>query len=379
LVNETTPAPDVERYRANLQAEIDGAALYRALADIEESAELAEVYAKLAASEERHAAYWQEKLRHSGTDPGPLRPGWRTRVLIALARRFGTALILPTVTAHEQSDSDRYHGQQDASAAGLAADERSHARLFRAIAADGPEGMSGGALAQLEGRHRAAGGNALRAAVLGANDGLVSNVSLVMGVAGADIGGRNILLTGLAGLLAGSLSMAMGEWLSVQSARELYAHQIDIERAELEAFPEEELEELVLIYRSKGIADEQARALANHLVSDQTVALDTLAREELSIDPAELGGSAWVAAITSFVLFAIGAIIPVFPYFITSGGVAVVVSLVLSALALFVIGAGITIITGTSAIRSGSRQVAIGVAAAAVTYGIGSLVGGVAG
>jgi VIT1/CCC1 family predicted Fe2+/Mn2+ transporter len=208
---------------------------------------------------------------------------------------------------------------------------------------------------------------------------LVSNVSLVMGVAGADIGGRNILLTGLAGLLAGSLSMAMGEWLSVQSARELYAHQIDIERAELEAFPEEELEELVLIYRSKGIADEQARALASHLVSDQTVALDTLAREELSIDPAELGGSAWVAAITSFVLFAIGAIIPVFPYFITSGGVAVVVSLVLSALALFVIGAGITIITGTSAIRSGSRQVAIGVAAAAVTYGIGSLVGGVAG
>jgi VIT1/CCC1 family predicted Fe2+/Mn2+ transporter len=177
--------------------------------------------------------------------------------------------------------------------------------------------MTGGTLAQLEGRHRAAGGNALRAAVLGANDGLVSNVSLVMGVAGADIGGRNILLTGLAGLLAGSLSMAMGEWLSVQSARELYAHQIDIERSELEAFPEEEVEELVLIYRAKGIADEQARELAHHLVNDQSIALDTLAREELSIDPAELGGSAWIAATTSFVLFAIGAIIPVFPYFLS--------------------------------------------------------------
>jgi VIT1/CCC1 family predicted Fe2+/Mn2+ transporter len=200
-----------------------------------------------------------------------------------------------------------------------------------------------------------------------------------MGVAGADIGGRNILLTGLAGLLAGSLSMAMGEWLSVQSARELYAHQIDIEQAELEAFPEEEAEELVLIYRSKGIADEQARALADRLVGDPQIALDTLAREELSIDPAELGGSAWVAASTSFVLFALGAIIHVFPYFFASSSIAVVLSIVLSALALFAIGAGITIITGTSALRSGLRQVAIGVAAAAVTYGIGSLVGGIAG
>jgi VIT1/CCC1 family predicted Fe2+/Mn2+ transporter len=300
-------------------------------------------------------------------------------VLITLARRFGPGLILPTMTAHEQSDSHRYQGQADANAAGLAADERSHARLFRAIAADGSTGLTGGALAQLEGRHRAGGGNALRAAVLGANDGLVSNVSLVMGVAGADIGGRNILLTGLAGLLAGSLSMAMGEWLSVQSARELYAHQIDIERVELEAFPEEEVEELALIYRSKGIAEEQARALAGHLVSDPQIALDTLAREELSIDPAELGGSARVAAATSFVLFAIGAIIPVLPYFFISGVTAVLVSLILSALALFAIGAGITIITGTSVLRSGVRQVAIGVAAAAVTYGVGTLVGSVAG
>jgi VIT1/CCC1 family predicted Fe2+/Mn2+ transporter len=377
---DTKPtATDIDRYRANLEAEIEGAALYRALAEIDGSAELAEVYARLAESEERHAAFWQVKLREAGADPGELKPGWRTRVLIALAQRFGTAFILPTVTVHEQTDSGRYQRQPDANAAGLAADERSHARLFRAISADGSGGMTGGALAQLEGRHRAAGGNALRAAVLGANDGLVSNVSLVMGVAGADIGGRNILLTGLAGLLAGSLSMAMGEWLSVQSARELYAHQIDIEQAELEAFPEEEAEELVLIYRSKGIADEQARALADRLVGDPQIALDTLAREELSIDPAELGGSAWVAASTSFVLFALGAIIPVFPYFFASSSIAVVLSIVLSALALFAIGAGITIITGTSALRSGLRQVAIGVAAAAVTYGIGSLVGGIAG
>ena len=152
----------------------------------------------------------------------------------------------------------------------------------------------------------AAAGNALRAAVLGANDGLVSNASLVMGVAGAELAGRSILITGLAGLLAGSLSMALGEWLSVQSARELFAHQIGIEREELLAAPEEEAEELALIYQAKGLPAEQARELGQRLVQDQQTALDTLAREELGIDPAELGGSAWVAAITSFLLFSAG-------------------------------------------------------------------------
>jgi VIT1/CCC1 family predicted Fe2+/Mn2+ transporter len=296
-------------------------------------------------------------------------------VLIALARRFGPGMILSTVAAHEQSDSHKYQSQPDAQAAGFSAEEQSHARLFRSIGQEAPRGMVGSALAQLEGRHPAAGGNALRAAVLGANDGLVSNISLVMGVAGAELAGRSILITGLAGLLAGSLSMAMGEWLSVQSARELYSHQIEIERAELESFPEEEIEELTLIYQAKGVAPEQARALATQLTSDRAAALETLTREELGIDPEELGGSAWVAAITSFLLFALGAIIPVLPYFFGSGWIAVAVSVGISAIALFGIGAGITIITGRSAWVSGLRQVAIGVAAAAVTYGVGRLVG----
>ena len=213
------------------------------------------------------------------------------------------------------------------------------------------------------------------ATVLGANDGLVSNASLVMGVAGAELAGRSILVTGLAGLMAGALSMALGEWLSVQSARELFTHQIGIERDELEASPQEEMEELALIYQAKGLPPEQARAMAERLMADPATALDTLAREELGIDPEELGGSAWVAAGTSFVLFALGAIIPVAPYFFVEDMTAVLASIILSMIGLFAIGAAITVITGRNALVSGLRQVLFGVAAAAITFGVGRLVG----
>ncbi len=368
---------DIERYRANLQAEIDGATLYRTLQKLEQSPDLAEVYGRMAASEERHALVWRDRLRQAGDTAAQdtIRASWRTRVLILLARRLGPGIIVPTVIAHERADSTRYDEQPEAVASGMPGDERSHARLFRSIGQESTNGLVGSALAQLEGRHPAAGGNALRAAVLGANDGLVSNVSLVMGVAGADLAARSILVTGLAGLLAGSLSMALGEWLSVQSARELYTHQLSIEQEELAAFPEEELEELALIYRAKGVAEAEARNLATRIVGDRSTALDTLAREELGIEPGELGGSAWVAAITSFLLFTVGAIIPVFPYFFMSGFMAVLLSVGLSAMALFLIGAGITVITGQNAWTSGLRQVAFGVAAAAITFGIGRLIG----
>ena len=230
-------------------------------------------------------------------------------------------------------------------------------------------------MARLEGRHRAIGGNALRAAVLGANDGLVSNLSLVMGVAGADLHGRALLITGLAGLLAGACSMAMGEWLSVQSSRELYQRQIAIEEAELEQAPEEEAEELALIYQSRGIPEPQARALAAALIADEGNALETLSREELGIDPSELGGSAWEAAGTSFVLFCAGAIVPVIPFFSQAGSTAVIGSLALSALCLFAIGAAITLLTGRGVLYSGMRQLIFGLGAAGLTYGIGRLVG----
>ncbi len=366
-------ADDLKRYRLNLQAEIDGASLYQTLAEVESSESLAEVYRRLAETEMRHGDIWKTKLTDAGAGDLPTEPGWRTRVLMELARRFGPTFILPTVTSHEEADRNRYQGQPEAVDAGMPADEQSHARLFRQINRAGVGGLEGPEIAQLEGRHFAAGGNALRAAVLGANDGLVSNLSLVMGVAGASLSSKDILITGVAGLLAGSLSMAMGEWISVQSARELYAHQIDLEKQELETAPEGERDELALIYEAKGLPPDRAQELATTLMQDNTTALNTLVREELGVDPKELGGSPWTAAISSFVLFSIGAIFPVLPYIFGGGTGAVFASITLSAIALFVIGAGITIITGRSAWVSGGRQVLFGLSAAAVTFGLGRL------
>ena len=366
-----TDADPLRRYRANLQGEVDGAAIYSALADSEKDANLAAVFRKLAAVEEAHGAFWQSRMGTKAAQVLPA-PSVRARLLAWLARRFGPGFVIPTLAAAETGDSAHYGSQPEARAGGLPAAERSHARLMRAIA--GPQGMAGPTLALLEGRHRG-GGNTLRAAVLGANDGLVSNLSLVMGVAGAVQSERTLLLTGLAGLVAGACSMAMGEWLSVTSTRELYVKQIATEAEELREVPEEEKEELVLIYRAKGIDEAQARALAERLLSDKNSALDTLAREELGIDPQELGGSAWQAAIWSFVLFATGAIVPVAPFLLLSGSAALITSLVASGVALMLIGAGTSLFTGRSALFSAMRQLAIGLAAAAVTYGAGAAVG----
>ncbi len=196
-----------------------------------------------------------------------------------------------------------------------------------------------------------------------------------MGVAGASSSNSAVLIAGMAGLLAGAGSMALGEWLSVQSSRELYEHQIKIEAEEISANPEEEQEELSLIYQAKGIPEEQARTLAGHMMADKGNILDTLAREELGIDPKEMGGSAFEAAFTSFLLFTVGAIFPIFPYFFWSGTTAIGISLVVSAVGLFIIGAAITLMTGRSIWFSGIRQVIVGVVAAALTYGIGRLIG----
>ena len=197
-----------------------------------------------------------------------------------------------------------------------------------------------------------------------------------MGVAGAQLNNSTILITGLAGLLAGAISMALGEWLSVQSSRELYKHQIGIEQAELAAAPEEEAEELALIYEARGLPKDDAQRMAQHIISDPASALETLAREELNVDPSELGGSAWEAALTSFFLFSIGAIIPVVSFTFLSGLPAVIVSMLLSAVGLFVVGSGITLFTGRSVVYSGSRQVLFGLTAAVITFGIGRLIGG---
>jgi len=361
------------RYRANLEGEVDSAGLYRALADAESDPRLSQVYRQLAAVEEAHAEFWHKQLDRIGVKVGHLRRGWRSRALAWLARRFGPAFVLSTVSALESRDVQQYDRQPEAVGGGLPDAERSHNRIIKAVIGNAG-GLSGGALARLEGRHRA-GGNALRAAVLGANDGLVSNLSLVMGVAGAEASARNILLTGIAGLVAGACSMAMGEWLSVTSSRELNQRQIDVEAEELRAVPEEELEEMVLIYQAKGLGETEARALAEKLMANKDTALDTLVREELGIDPEELGGSPWTAAFASFGLFALGAIFPVAPYFWLNGVAALAASLALSGIALALIGTATSLFTGRGIFSASLRQLVIGYGAAAITFAIGRLAG----
>ncbi len=365
---------EIRRYKENLRAEREAIALYQRLADAEKNSDLAAIYQKLIVTEVRHAQFWEEKLQAAGVKIPVFGANWRTRIFGWLAARFGTSFVLPSVAAIEKNAANGYRGQADAEALKMSAEERSHARIFGHLAQT-TQGLQGSELARFEGRHRTGGGNALRAAVLGANDGLVSVFSLVMGVAGAGVPSKTILISGFAGLLAGALSMALGEWLSVQSSRELYQHQLAIEEQELSEAPEEEKVELALIYQAKGIDAATARQLAERLVSEPTTALDTLAREELGIDPEELGGSAWEAALTSFGLFAVGALIPVFPYLFFTGYAGILVSALVSACGLFIIGAAITLMTGKHPVWSGLRQVLFGLATAVITFGIGRLIG----
>ena len=222
------------------------ALLYETMAEVEKDPRIAEVYRRIAKTELRHAEKWASQAREAGLTPLEYKPSWRTRTLVRLGKRFGPGVILPAVQSMEQTGTAAYNQMEQTM--GMAADEQSHARLMNVITRTVRGGMEGGVLMQLEGRHRSTGGNALRAAVMGANDGLVSNLSLVMGVAGATLAGSSVLIAGIAGLLAGSISMALGEWLSVQSSRELYENQLRTEAEEIESAPEEEAEELALIY-----------------------------------------------------------------------------------------------------------------------------------
>lgn len=368
---------EIDQFKGFVHDEENAVMLYTALSKREEDKHLAKVFEMLAATEAGHAQEWRKRLESAGVTMPPHRPDLKTRLILLLIRRFGTGLVLPSVLAMESAGTDAYGSVGGAEV--MARDEQSHGRVLRAMRRAATGGVEGSTLARAEGRHRGAGGNALRAAVLGANDGLVSNLSLVMGVAGAGLANRSILITGFAGLLAGAISMALGEWLSVQSSRELYTRQIDIERAEIEASPEEEAEELALIYEARGLREDKARSLANEMLSDPTSAIETLAREELGIDPEVLGGSAWEAAISSFFMFAVGAIIPVIAFLFLSGLSAVGLSIACAIVGLFVIGAVTSLSTSRSLLFSGMRMVLFGAAAALVTFGLGHFIGGLAG
>ena len=222
--------------------------------------------------------------------------------------------------------------------------------------------------------HRSSRTGTLRAAIFGINDGLVSNLALVMGVAGATTDNKFIVLAGVSGLLAGAFSMAAGEYISMQSQRELSERQIALEREEMKIMPEAEEQELAGIYRAKGLSRQEAAMVAHRLMQDPQTALDTKVREELGLDPNELG-SAWGAAAWSFVAFAIGAVIPLVPFLLTSGTAAILISVTLALVALFAVGAAVSLLTGRSLIFSGLRQMSIGGAAAVVTFAVGSIIG----
>lgn len=362
-------AADLERYRRYLQAEWEAAALYRSLADAEPSEERAAVLRELAAMEDRHGARWRSRLEGAGAPLPTWKPSLRSRALALLARAAGTRAVIPILERAEGSDANMYAAEPGAE--DFALEEKTHARVFARLEAERSGAPS---IAQREPWHRGSGGGSLRAGVFGINDGLVSNLSLVMGVAGAAPGREFIILAGLAGLLAGAFSMASGEYISMRVQRELFEREIDIERAELEESPDEEREELALIYRAKGIPAAEAERVASRLVADKQIALDTLAREEVGLDPRELG-SPWGAALTSFAMFAAGAALPVLPYLVLVGPPAFFGSVALSGLALLVVGALTALLTGRSLLLGAGRMLLIGAASAAVTFAVGRLLG----
>jgi len=360
-----------EEFREHWGDEMDGAALYRALAERSEG-EQREIFLELGAAEERHAAHWSAKLVELGEpEPRPEdhRHSPRTRLLVWLTRRFGARAMLPLVERAEVADATHYDRVSEAKPS-MAVDERIHARVVSGLS---PSTARAG-IVRGERWHRGDASGALRAAIFGVNDGLVSNLALVMGVAGGQASGRVILLAGLAGLLAGAFSMGAGEWISVRSQRELFEREIALEAEEIEAMPEEEANELALIYRAKGIPRDEAEALAAAIMRDPAHALDTKVREELGLNPEELG-SPWGVAISSFLAFAIGAAVPVVPYAIASGTAAFVAAVVAAAIALFAVGSGVGLITGRPLALGGVRQLLIGAAAAAATFWIGRLIG----
>jgi VIT1/CCC1 family predicted Fe2+/Mn2+ transporter len=360
------------RWRDLLAAERDAAELYSRLADAE-TGERAQIFRDLASIERGHAAHWESRLRSAGVAvPGPGRPSLRTRLLSAAAGRLSVQTVLPLIERAERADAGVYDNEPDA-LPGMAADERSHARTLARLV-DGGKPDPARQIARREPWHRGDRSGALRATVFGVSDGLVSNTALVMGVAGSGISHTVTLLAGVAGLLAGSFSMAAGEYISMSSQREMYQREIALEQAELEEKPEEERAELALIYRAKGLDRPDAERLAGTIMADREVALDTMAREELGLDPGQLG-SPWVAAVSSLLSFAAGAFVVVLPYLIGSGTAALGAAVGLALVAMFAVGATIGTLNGRSAIRMGLRQMLVGALAAAVTFGVGHAIG----
>ena len=375
---------ELQHCLANLKLERDAVQLYDRLAELERDPVRADAFRAIGSGERRHAFIWASRVQACGQEVPPMEPPrWRVRAVLAMARLFGTRSVSGMVKALEGDELSLYEGLEGPEMEAIAADEREHAAIWKrldmgmpGVEPSTPEAAAAAEIAlRDESWHRAAGNSGtLRAAVFGINDGLVSNLALIMGFAGASTNNEVIVLAGVAGLLAGAFSMAAGEYISMQSQKELFERQIDLEREELRFMPEKERGELAALYRTKGLSEEEAEMVSTRLMQDPEAALDTKIREELGLDPDELG-SPWGAAGSSFAAFALGAIIPLIPFLLLSGGVAIALSATFALLSLFVVGALVSLLTGRSLLYSGFRQVLIGGAAAIVTYVVGSLIG----
>jgi vacuolar iron transporter family protein len=378
--------PQRARFRALLTSEQNSAALYRGLAARSEG-DRRMVFLELAAVEDRHAAHWAGKLNEIGQRPPvPGRIGLRSRALTWLATTSSVDAVLPYIERAEHADAGLYQGHPHATEA-MAVDERAHARIITRLRSGDnlstedtiripilTERPPDPDIAGRESWHRSDRSGTLRAAVFGVNDGLVSNSSLVMGFAGSGASGSTILFAGLAGLLAGAFSMAAGEYISMRSQRDAFEREIELEGIELDDDPAAEAEELALIYRAKGVEAAEAGRLAATIMRDREVALATMTREELGLDPDELG-SPWSAALSSLIAFASGAAVVVLPFLFASTTTALVLAIVLAGLALFVVGAALGVLNGRSALRSGFRQLVAGGAAGVIVFAVGHLIG----
>lgn len=331
--------------------EKESAFLYRVLARSEASPQVGKLFADLADAAESQAATWATNVAARGETLPEFAPSARARIVASLVRRFGGRRMRPALAALKVRGLSVYSGPA------------------------APGHVMPSSLEDFGHRHQSVGsGGVLRAAVFGVNDGLVSNASLLLGLAGAAAESGTVLLSGVAGLLAGAFSMAAGEYVSVRSQRELFEHQIGLEEAELAEYPDQEAEELALIYRARGLELDAARELARKLMRDPRQALDTLAREELGLNPDDLG-SPWGAAVGSFASFAFGAALPLAPWFGWAGERALAFTLAISLVSLFAVGCALSLFTGRNALASGSRMVLIGSAAGGATWLIGRWLG----
>jgi VIT1/CCC1 family predicted Fe2+/Mn2+ transporter len=370
----SAPSPDISSFTEHWQDESDAAFLYRVLASVERDPQRRDVYQRLAEVEDRHVAIWERLLAEHGRRPGHFKPSGRARVLAFLGRRLGPDFLLPLLLSEEGREVRAYltmHRATHPTAAGrnesllLAKESAEHADTLSRLT--GKEGAG-------EPWHRTGSGGFLRNVVYGFNDGLTANFGLVAGVIGASSAQQHeaIIVAGVAGLIADALSMGSSGYLAAKSEQEVYAHEIALERDEIALMPEVERDELALIYEAKGMDRMSAERVATQVMADPVRMLAEQVQEELGIG--EAGRSplreGWVTGVAT----ALGALIPVFPFFIWRGTPALLIAFVVAMASHFLVGAARSVFTGRGVLRSGLDMFVVGLGVAAVGYATGELI-----